>query len=54
LPTRAGLAIGYPGFNDSKVSSTICDTIKRALFLSSAGPTYHGEPVVLVAPRHAS
>ena len=33
---RAALAIGYCGFSAFKVASTICDTIKRVLFLSSA------------------
>jgi len=44
--TRAGLATGYCRFSAYKVASTICDTIKRVLFLSSAGTTYPGDATV--------
>ena len=49
---RAGPAFGYASFMPSKVSSTICETINRELFLSSAGTMYQGESLVLVALRH--
>jgi len=54
VPLRAlGLAIGCCSYSDSRVSSTICDKIKRVLFLSSAGAMYQGDSAVLVASRHA-
>jgi hypothetical protein len=36
------------------VSSRILETISLAFSLSSAGTTYQGASLVLVAPRHAS
>jgi len=40
-------ATGHCRFNAYKGASTICDTIKRAVFLSSAGTTYPGDATVL-------
>ena len=40
--------------SDFNVSTIISDTIKRALFLSSAGTTYQGECSVLVSLKHSS
>lgn len=36
------------------VSTMICEMIRRAFFLLSAGTTYQGASAVLVARRHAS
>lgn len=44
---------GYRIFKAPSVSTRTCETISRAFFLSSAGTTYQGALVVLVALRQA-
>ena len=51
---RFALVFGYAILSSSNVSRTIWDTIRRAFSLSSAGTTYQGACLVLVAPRHSS
>src|ERR1700730_9914813 len=47
---RSALGFGYDILRVSKVSRMIWEMISRAFFLSSAGTTYHGASLVLVAP----
>src|SRR5665648_882815 len=51
---RSLVVFGYAILSPPSASRTICETMSRALSLSSAGTTYQGAWSVLVAFRHFS